>query len=248
MSNMTGRYEDTDEYDPEHWELKINTESGESSRVWGPTQQLRTEAAAARRTPGTITTEQVNQILQGERDRRWTEFHNRMLAREQQEAANILRGEAAEALIALSQAATTTATTTRAQARAETTPQLVIPKLQRLHAIVIENNRLQNRPPTPIPPLEEIEEETEDEEELEEWELTGRRSMSVEDMARDIGATLAHKRAEVPTKTKLAKERSTSPPQCRKEAEDDKFFMPPPPPPPAEIGRASCRERVCAIV
>ena len=91
------------------------------------------------------------------------------MVQEQQEAANTLRGEAAEALIALSQAATTTATTTRAQARAETTPQLVIPKSQRLHSIVIENNPLQNRPPTPIPPLEEIEEETEDEEELEEW-------------------------------------------------------------------------------
>ena len=144
----------------------INTESDESRRVWGPFQQLRTEAAAARRTPNTITTEQVNQILQGERHRRWTEFHNRMLQREQQEAANTLRGEAAEAPIALSQAATTTATATRAQARAETTPQLVIPKLQRLHSIVIENKLLQNKPRTPIPPLEEIEEETENEKEL----------------------------------------------------------------------------------
>ena len=162
-------------------------------------------------------------------------FHNRMLAQEQQEAANILRGEAAEALIALSQAATTTATTTRAQARAETTAQLVIPKLQRLHSIVIENDRLQNRPPTPIPPLEEFEEETEDEKELEEWHLTGRRSMSLEDMARDIGATPAYKRTEVPTKTELAKERSTSPLQCRREAEDDNFVMPPPPPTPTEL-------------
>ena len=48
-----------------------------------------------------------------------------MWAQEQQEAANTLKGEAAGALIALSQAATTTATTTRAQASAETTPQLV---------------------------------------------------------------------------------------------------------------------------
>ena len=205
MSNMTSRYENIDEYDPEDWKLKVNTESDESRRVCEPSQQLRTEAAAARRTPNTITTEQVNQILSGERDRRWTEFYNRMLRREQQAAANTLRGEAADALIALSQAASTTATTTRAQARAETTPQLVIPKPQRLDSIVIENNKLQNRPPTPIPPLEEIEEEREDEEELEEWEVTGRRSMSVEDMARDIGATLAHKRTEVPTKTELAK-------------------------------------------
>ena len=61
---MTARYEDTDEYDHEDWELKINTESDESRIVWGPTQQLRTEAAVARRTTGTITTDQVNQILQ----------------------------------------------------------------------------------------------------------------------------------------------------------------------------------------
>ena len=27
MSNMTGRYQDTDEYDPKDWELKVNTES-----------------------------------------------------------------------------------------------------------------------------------------------------------------------------------------------------------------------------
>ena len=101
MSNMTGRYEDSDEYDPEAWELKINKEYNENRRVWGPTQQLRTEAAAARRTSTNITNEWVNQILQGESDRRWTEFHNRMLAREQQEAAN-KRAEAAEALIALS--------------------------------------------------------------------------------------------------------------------------------------------------
>ena len=70
MSNMTGRYENTDESDPEDWELKVNTESDESRRVCGPTQQLRTEAAAARRSPNTNTTEQINQILQGERDRR----------------------------------------------------------------------------------------------------------------------------------------------------------------------------------
>ena len=106
-----------------------------------------------------------------------------MLAQEQQDAANTLSGEAAEALIALSQPATTTATTTRAQARAETTPQLVIPKPQRLHSIVIENDKLQNRPPTPIPPLEEIEEEPQDEEEAGQWEVTGRRSMSAEGMA-----------------------------------------------------------------
>ena len=161
------------------------------------------------------------------------------MVQEQQEVANTLREEAAEALIALSQAATTiattTATTTRAQARAETIPQLVIPKPQRLHTIVIENNLLQNRPPTPIPPLAEIEEETEHEEELEKWELSGRRSMSVELMARDIGVTPANQRTEVITKTELAKERSKSPPQCRREAEDDKFFMPPPPPPPAVL-------------
>ena len=70
-----------------------------------------------------------------------------MLETEQQEGTNTLREEAAEALIALSEAATTnattTATTTRAQARAETTPQLVIPKPQRLHSIVIENYKLQ---------------------------------------------------------------------------------------------------------
>ena len=100
---------------------------------------------------------------------------------------------------------------------------------------MIENKLLRNRPPTPIPPLEEIAEETEDGEELEEWELTGRRSMSVEDMARDIGATPAHKGTEVPTKTELAKERSKSPPQCRREAADNKFFMPPPPPPSAVL-------------
>ena len=100
---------------------------------------------------------------------------------------------------------------------------------------MIENHELQNRPPTPIPPLEGIEEETEDEEELQEWELTGRRSMSVEDMATDIGATPAYKRTEVPTKTELAKKRSKSPRQCRREAEDDKFFMPPPPPPAAVL-------------
>ena len=116
--------------------------------------------------------------------------------------------EAAEALIAPSKAATTTATTDKAQVRAQTTPQLVIPKPPRLHEMVIEKNRLQNRPPTPIPPLEEIEAETEDEEELAEWELTGRRSMSVEDIARDIGATPARKRTKVATKTELVKERS----------------------------------------
>ena len=158
MSNLTGRYEDTDKYNHEDWELKIKTESEESRRVCVPTQQLRTEAAAVRRTPNTITTEQVNHILQGERDRRWTDCHNRLLAREQQEAVNTLRGEAADALIALSRAASTTATTTRAQARAETTPQFVIPKPQRLHAIVIQNNLWQNRPGTRIPPLEDIEE------------------------------------------------------------------------------------------
>ena len=80
-----------------------------------------------------------------------------------------------------------------------------------------------------------MEEETEVEEELEEWELTGRRSMSIEDMARAIGATPAHKRTQVSTTTELAKERCKSAPQCRTEGEDDKFFMPPPPPPPAVI-------------
>ena len=91
-----------------------------------------------------------------------------MLAQGQQEAVNILRGEAAEALIARSRAATTTATITRAQARAETTPQSEIHKPQRLHLIVIENNNLQHRPTTAIPSLNEIEEETENEQGLEE--------------------------------------------------------------------------------
>ena len=130
---MTGRYKNTDEYNPADRELKMKTASDDNRRVWRPSQQLRTEAAAGRRTPTTITTEQVNQILQGERDGRWTEFHNRMLAQEQQEAANNRRGEAAEALIAHCQAATTTATTTKGQVIAATTPQLVIHKLQRLH-------------------------------------------------------------------------------------------------------------------
>ena len=158
-----------------------------------------------------------------------------MLAQEQQEAVNNLRGEAADGLFVLSQAATTTATTTRAQARAESIPQLVIHKPQRLHSIVIENNKLQHRPPTTIPPLQAIEEQTEDEEELEEWNLTGRRTICVEDMARYIGATPAYKRTVVPTKTELAKERSKSPLQCRREAEEDKFFMPPLPLPPAVL-------------
>ena len=126
MSNMSSRYETTDKYDPDDWELKINSESDGNRRVRAPTQRLRSGAAAARRYPNTITTEQVNQILQSETDRRWTEFHDRMLRQEPQEAANTLREEAAEALIALCQAATptatttaiTTATTTRAQARA----------------------------------------------------------------------------------------------------------------------------------
>ena len=48
MSNITGKYEDTDEYDPEDWELTIKTESDETRRIWGPTHQLRTEAAVAR--------------------------------------------------------------------------------------------------------------------------------------------------------------------------------------------------------
>ena len=65
--------------------------------------------------------------------------------------------------------------------------------------------------------------------------MTECRTMSVEDMARDIGGTPAHKRTEVPTKTELAKERCKAPPQCRREAEDHKFFMPPPPPPPAVL-------------
>ena len=59
--------------------------------------------------------------------------------------------------------------------------------------------------------------------------------MSVEDMARDIGATPAYKRTEVPTKPELVKERSKSPHQCRREAADDTFCMPPPPPPPAVL-------------
>ena len=162
-------------------------------------------------------------------------FHNRRLAQGQQEAVNTLPGEAAEALIALAQAATTTATTTRAQGRAETTPQFVIPKRRRLHSIVIENNLFQNGRSIPIPPLEEIEAETEDEEELEECEIPGRRSITVEDMARDMGATPAHKRTKVPTKTALDKKRGKSPPHCRREPEHDKFFMPPPPPPPAVL-------------
>ena len=65
--------------------------------------------------------------------------------------------------------------------------------------------------------------------------MSGTSSMSVEDMARDIAATPAHTMTEIPTKTELGKERSKSPPQCRREAEDDKFFMPPPPPPPAVL-------------
>ena len=59
--------------------------------------------------------------------------------------------------------------------------------------------------------------------------------MSVDDMARDIGATPAHKGTEVPTKTELAKERSKSLLQYRREAKDDKFIMSPPPPPPAVL-------------
>ena len=70
MTNMTGRNEVTDQCYTEDWELKINTESDESSRACGPTQQLRTEAPAARGTSNNITTEQVNQILQGARHRR----------------------------------------------------------------------------------------------------------------------------------------------------------------------------------
>ena len=66
MSIMTGRYENTDEYYHEDWERKINTDSDENRRVWGPSQELGAEAAAVNRTPNTITTEQVNQILQGE--------------------------------------------------------------------------------------------------------------------------------------------------------------------------------------
>ena len=60
MSNMTARYEDTDAYDPETWQLTINTESDTSRRVCGPTQQLSTAAAAARKSNNTIITEQVN--------------------------------------------------------------------------------------------------------------------------------------------------------------------------------------------
>ena len=59
--------------------------------------------------------------------------------------------------------------------------------------------------------------------------------MSVEDMARDIGATPAHKRTEVPTRTELANQRSKSPPECRTVAEDDKVFLPLPPMPPAVV-------------
>ena len=65
--------------------------------------------------------------------------------------------------------------------------------------------------------------------------MTGRRSMSIEDMARDIVATPAHKRPKVPTKTELVKERSKSPPQCRREPEDDTFFIPALPPPPGVL-------------
>ena len=56
MPNMPGRYEVTDKCYPEAWELKINTESDQSRRACGPSQRLRTEAAAARGTPNTITT------------------------------------------------------------------------------------------------------------------------------------------------------------------------------------------------
>ena len=65
--------------------------------------------------------------------------------------------------------------------------------------------------------------------------MTGRRSMSVEHMVRDIGATPAHKGTELPTERELAKQSSKSPPRCRREIEDDKLFIPPPPPPPAVL-------------
>ena len=34
---MPSRYQHTEEYDTKDWELKVNTESDESKRVWGPT-------------------------------------------------------------------------------------------------------------------------------------------------------------------------------------------------------------------
>ena len=54
-------------------------------------------------------------------------------------------------------------------------------------------------------------------------------------MARDIRATPAHKRTEVPTRTELANKRSKSPPECRRVPEDDKVFLPLPPTPPAVV-------------
>ena len=59
--------------------------------------------------------------------------------------------------------------------------------------------------------------------------------MSVEDIARDIGATPPHKRTEVSTKTELGKESRQSVPQYRRVAEDVEFIMPPSAPPPAVL-------------
>ena len=110
------------------------------------TQPLIAEAAAAWRSANTITTGQINQILQREKNRRWPEFHNSMLVQGQQKADNIVHHEAAQTLIDMRRAATTTATTTRAQARSETTIQFLIPKPKRLHSIEIANNEPYNRP------------------------------------------------------------------------------------------------------
>ena len=57
MLNMTARDKDTVQYDPEDWELKINSESDESRSVCRRSQQPRTEAAVPRRTHNPIATE-----------------------------------------------------------------------------------------------------------------------------------------------------------------------------------------------
>lgn len=143
MSKITARYQDSHEYDAVDCKLRIITEADENRIVCVRIAQLRAKAAAPRRTPNTIIREQVGNILQCERDSRCTEFHNRRLVRELQAAADTLRGEATEAVIALSQPAITSATTThttiRAKASAGTTAEAVIRKSHRLHSIVIEN-------------------------------------------------------------------------------------------------------------
>ena len=94
MLNMSDRYKDRIEYDSEDCKLQMNLGSDSNRRVCSISQQLSAETALARRTPTNITNEQVNHIQHDERDRRWTEFRNRMLIQEEQEAANTLQGEA----------------------------------------------------------------------------------------------------------------------------------------------------------